>query len=206
MQSKLFNNPEADLQINLLPHDGQAHYLPGLFDQAQCTHFFNALAASLDWQADQLVMFGQSVTTRRKVAWVGDEGCSYTYSGTQKFPQPWTSELLLIKRKIEEISGAKFNSCLLNFYANGGEGMGWHSDDEKELDSETPIASLSLGGIRKFAFRHRKEKIMRSLFLENGSLLLMHSPTQQWWQHSLKKTTTDVAPRINLTFRKIVMV
>jgi len=204
MQSKLFDNSKADLQINLLPKDGQAHYLPALFDEAQCAHFFNALSVSLDWQADQLIMFGQPITTRRKVAWVGDPGCSYTYSGTQKFPQPWTPELLLIKRKIEATAGWECNSCLLNFYADGSEGMGWHSDDEKELASDAPIASLSLGGVRKFAFRHKSEKITRSLFLENGSLLLMQAPTQQYWQHSLLKTKTEVAARINLTFRKIV--
>jgi alkylated DNA repair dioxygenase AlkB len=168
-------------------------------------HLFTALKESLVWKADQIFVFGKKVTTQRKMAWVGDEGCVYNYSGFEHFPQPWTQELLCVKNKIEDMAGCQFNSCLLNLYHNGNEGMGWHSDDEKELDDQTPIASLSLGGRRKFAFRHKKDKTTLSLFLQNGSLLLMHSPTQQYWLHSLLKTKTEVAPRINLTFRKIIL-
>ena len=192
-------------QLNVLPKDGQASYRNAFLDDGQCTTFFNALSLSLQWQADELIMFGQKIITRRKVAWVGDPDCSYTYSGMKKNPQPWTSELLLIKSLVEETAECTFNSCLLNLYHNGEEGMGWHSDDEKELDGTAPIASLSLGATRKFAFRHKQDKTGVSLFLENGSLLIMHAPTQQCWQHSLLKTRTAVAPRINLTFRKILL-
>lgn len=203
MQRDLFDNPITDLPFNVLPKDGRVHYLPALFNAAQCTEWFDTLKASLQWQADQLVMYGRAVTTLRKVAWVGDPDCCYTYSGLQKHPQPWTPELLLIKNRLEAVCACEFNSCLLNFYQNGNEGMGWHSDDEKELDSATPIASLSLGGVRKFAFRHKLDKTDAALFLENGSLLIMHAPTQQYWNHSLLKTKTPVDARINLTFRKI---
>jgi alkylated DNA repair dioxygenase AlkB len=110
----------------------------------------------------------------------------------------------VIKTKLEQISGSEFNSCLLNFYHDGSDGMGWHSDDEKELDAQAPIASLSLGAKRKFAFRHKKDKTTTPLFLENGSALIMHAPTQEYWQHSLLKTKTSTTPRINLTFRKII--
>jgi alkylated DNA repair dioxygenase AlkB len=96
-----------------------------------------------------------------------------------------------------------FNSCLLNLYHDGNDGMGWHSDDEKELDGQAPIASLSLGAKRKFAFRNKENKSTVSVFLENGSALIMHAPTQDYWQHSLLKTKTVHEPRINLTFRRI---
>jgi len=162
------------------------------------------LTGSVQWRADQLVLFGRKVTTLRKVAWIGDDGCSYTYSGVQKIPQPWTPELLLIKDRLEQVCDCEFNSCLLNLYHDGSEGMGWHSDDEKELDSNTPIASLSLGGVRRFAFQHKQDKTGVALFLEEGSLLIMHAPTQQYWNHSLLKTKMPVAARINLTFRKII--
>jgi len=149
------------------------------------------------------MMFGKLVTMRRKVAWVGDPNCSYTYSGVKKAPQNWTPELLSIKSQLEEIAKAEFNSCLLNLYHDGDDGMGWHSDNERELDPKAPIASLSLGAQRKFALRHKKDKETISLFLENGSALIMYPPTQEYWQHALLKTKTASEVRINLTFRKI---
>lgn len=148
-------------------------------------------------------MFGKLITTKRKVAWVGDAGCSYTYSGVKKFPQAWTPALLEIKQKVEALAQHTFNSCLLNLYHDGSEGMGWHSDDEKELEQAAPIASVSFGGERKFAFKHKFDRTSASLTLANGSVLLMQAPTQQYWQHSLTKTKRLVAPRINLTFRTI---
>ena len=189
--------------MNLLPKDGSATYFPGIFNPERCAALFDALNKTIDWREDQLVMFGRLITTKRKVAWIGDAGCSYTYSGVQKFPQAWTTELLEIKHQVETLANVRFNSCLLNLYHDGNEGMGWHSDDEKELDPLAPIASVSFGGVRKFAFKHRQDKTNISLFLENGSVLLMQSPTQEFWQHSLTKTKRTVGPRINLTFRAI---
>jgi len=205
MQNLLFENLPFGEHINLLPKDGKVNYLGEVFNERECAHLLNALRESLTWKTDELFMFGKIVTTQRKIAWIGDQGCSYKYSGLQKHPQPWTRELLDIKSKVEDLTDCHFNSCLLNLYHNGNEGMGWHSDDEKELDEQAPIASLSLGGRRKFSFRHKKEKTSISFFLENGSLLMMHSPTQQYWLHSLLKTKTVVEPRINLTFRKIIL-
>jgi alkylated DNA repair dioxygenase AlkB len=205
MQNLLFDNLPLYEHKNVLPKEGKVHYLGDLFNESECVSLFTALRESLEWKADQLLMFGKQVTTQRKIAWVGDAGCVYNYSGFQQHPQPWTRELLYIKNKVEEVAGCHFNSCLLNLYHNGSEGMGWHSDDEQELDELTPIASLSLGGRRKFAFRHKQERTRIALFLQSGSLLMMHSPTQQYWLHSLLKTKTDVAPRINLTFRKIIL-
>jgi alkylated DNA repair dioxygenase AlkB len=148
-------------------------------------------------------MFGKLVTTKREVAWVGDAGCSYTYSGVKKFPQAWTPELIHIKHTAEALAHHKFNSCLLNLYHDGDQGMGWHSDDEIELEQSAPIASVSFGGDRKFSFKHKFEKLGTSVVLENGSVLLMHAPTQNFWQHSLTKTKRLVPPRINITFRAI---
>jgi len=201
MQTSLFDNAS---ELNILPKDGQANYLPAVFSAEQCSALFDALKASLTWETEEFVMFGQKITMRRQVAWVGDSGCSYTYSGMQKHPQPWTEELLLIKRRMEQLAQWEFNSCLLNLYHDGSDGMGWHSDNEDELDSHAPIASLSLGAERKFAFRHKTDKTTHSLLLGNGSVLLMRAPTQQFWNHSLLKTKTVVGPRINLTFRKII--
>ncbi len=200
MQLKIEN---LDSYPNLLNVDGRVEYVPAVFDIKTSNRLFDSLLNTLDWQPDQLFMFGKKIITQRKVAWVGDENCSYTYSGVKKNPQPWTEELLLIKDKIEKLVSYKFNSCLLNLYHNGNEGMGWHSDDELELDENAPIVSISLGAIRKFAFKNKLHKTTHSIFLENGSALLMYPPTQKFWNHSLLKTKRPVNPRINLTFRLI---
>ena len=203
MQTELFKQIEADSKINLLPKDGIAHYFQVIFDDVTSDLLYESLLTSLDWRPDELWMFGKKVVTQRKVAWIGDSGCSYTYSGIKKEPQAWTSELLEIKSKVEELAQWKFNSCLLNLYHNGNEGMGWHSDDEVELDEDAPIVSVSFGAKRKFAFRHKLDGTSASLLLASGSALVMHAPTQVFWQHSLLKTKLLIAPRINLTFRAI---
>jgi len=203
MQAELFQSDPSHSARNLLNKDGCVHYYPAEFNSDDCQAIFTALMRSLNWQVDQLKMFGKLITTKRKVAWVGDAGCAYTYSGVKKEPQAWTPELLRIKSKLERIAQWKFNSCLLNLYHDGSEGMGWHSDNEPELAQAAPIASLSLGAARKFSFKHKTDKTNASLMLENGSVLLMHAPTQTFWNHSLVKTTRPVGPRINLTFRAI---
>jgi alkylated DNA repair dioxygenase AlkB len=208
MQTDLFEPTltEHDLStadVNLLPKDGTATYIPNVFEPNSCLTLFTALRATLNWQQDQLLMFGKLITTKREVAWVGDAGCSYTYSGVKKFPQAWTPELLQIKDTAEALAHHTFNSCLLNLYHDGDQAMSWHSDDEIELEQNAPIASISFGGARKFSFKHKLEKLGASVVLENGSVLLMHPPTQHFWQHSLTKTKRSVLPRINLTFRAI---
>jgi alkylated DNA repair dioxygenase AlkB len=202
-QSSLFGINLSQYSLNLLPMDGSAQYFPEFMGAEESAYLFDQLQKSLRWEADQVMMFGKLVTTRRKVAWTGDPECSYTYSGVKKSPQAWTPELLSIKTQLEELTQSEFNSCLLNFYHDGNDGMGWHSDDEKELDASSPIASLSLGAQRKFAFRHKVDKTTIPLYLASGSALIMHSPTQQFWQHTLLKTKKVSNPRINLTFRKI---
>jgi len=138
------------------------------------------------------------------VAWYGDAGFSYTYSNTTKQALPWTKELLELKGIVEKLSGSSFNSCLLNLYHNGEEGMTWHSDDEKCLGKNTVIASLSLGAARKFALKHKQDKQTVTIMLESGSLLVMKGVTQSNWLHSLPKTQKVTKPRVNLTFRKMI--
>ncbi|MBU3594199.1 alpha-ketoglutarate-dependent dioxygenase AlkB [Polynucleobacter sp. 71A-WALBACH] len=204
MQNQLFSEKDFSDPTFLLEKDGRAEYFNHFYDADESDHLFEGLLNSLPWTSDQITMFGKSIITSRKVAWVGDPECLYTYSGMQKIPQVWTHELLQIKCKLEQVTGHTYNSCLLNLYHNGDEGMGWHSDNEKELDRATPIASISLGARRKFAFRHKQDKTTVPIFLEHGSLLIMHPPIQDFWHHSLLKTKSITNPRINLTFRKIV--
>ena len=204
MQNQLFDRQDDTGPLLILAKDGRAEYLNRFYDTETADGLFNNLLDSLTWESDELFMFGKLVRTARKVAWVGDPECLYTYSGVQKKPQPWSQELAQMRNKLEQFTGHSYNSCLLNLYHTGDEGMGWHSDNERELDSAAPIASISLGVRRKFAFRHKHDKTTNSVFLEHGSLLIMHPPIQEYWQHSLLKTKTVTSPRINLTFRKIL--
>src|SRR6185437_9422544 len=142
--------------------------------------------------------------TKRKVAWYGDKRFQYTYSKITKLALPWTNKLLQIKSFTEERTGETFNSCLLNLYHSGEEGMAWHSDGENDLKKNGAIASLSFGAERKFSFKHKQTKETVSLILEHGSLLMMKDATQQNWLHRLPPTKSIMKPRINLTFRTIV--
>lgn len=193
-----------DPRANLLPHDGKVTYFGPVFPGADSRRIFEALLSSVAWAPDEVVLFGKRIVTSRKVAWYGEAGLSYRYSGTTKLPRPWTPELSELKARAEEISGAAFNSCLLNLYHDGSEGMGWHSDDEKSLLKDGCIASLSFGAPRKFSFRHKRTRETVSVMLEEGSLLLMEGSTQTHWHHQLAKSARVREPRINLTFRTIV--
>ena len=199
---KLFNF-ESDAEQNLLPTDGEVYYFGKIFSEEEAEQYFDKLLRSINWNHDEITIFGKKIITKRKVAWYGDSGLKYTYSKTTKIALPWTSELLEIKKTIEGKSGETFNSCLLNLYHSGEEGMGWHSDDEKDLKKHSAIASISFGAERKFIFKHKESKETVPLNLENGSLLLMKGTTQSHWVHRLPLTKKVENPRINLTFRTI---
>lgn len=180
---------------NVLPEDGTVTYQREYY----LIPFFNSLLRDTPWKHDEIVIFGKRVTTKRQVAWYGDG--KYTYSKTTKIPLPWTPDLLEIKGIVEKIAGVKFNSCLLNLYMNGSEGIAWHSDDEKELGSV--IVSVSLGVKRKFLFKHKQTKELVPVELDSGSVLVMKGETQKNWLHSLPVSKKVTQPRINLTFRTV---
>lgn len=196
----LFSNEKT----NLLSKDGTLNYYSPIFSVVDSTNYFDALLNTIEWKNDEIILFGKKIVTKRKVAWYGDSGIEYTYSNTTKKALSWTKELLEIKLLIEEQIGSTFNSCLLNLYHSGEEGMGWHSDDEKELEKNGTIASVSFGAERKFSFKHKKDQTTFSILLENGSLLVMKDEIQLFWQHKLAPTKMVKSARINLTFRSIV--
>lgn len=198
---ELFN---IDNTTNLLPNDGIVNYYGRVMDIAQANNYLDILLNTIQWKNDEAIIFGRHIITKRKVAWYGDDGYSYTYSNTTKQALSWTKELLALKALVEHLTGEKFNSCLLNLYHDGNEGMAWHSDDEKSLGKDTSIASLSFGAERKFALKHRVNKHPVGLILENGSLLVMKGATQSNWLHSLPKSKKITTPRVNLTFRTMV--
>jgi alkylated DNA repair dioxygenase AlkB len=189
---------------NLLPKDGTVTYYGKVLLSREANQYLDLLMHNILWKNDEVVIFGKHITTKRQAAWYGNSKLLYTYSNMTKQALPWTKELCELKQIVEELAETTFNSCLLNLYHNGEEGMGWHSDDEESLGKNNTIASLSLGAERKFLFRHKQSKQIVSLLLEHGSLLIMKDATQRNWLHSLPKSKNIVQPRINLTFRTIV--
>lgn len=193
-----------DATLNLLPYDGVVNYYGIILDSQKSQYYLERLLQTIEWKHDEVIIFGKHITTRRKAAWYGDDNYAYTYSNTTKRALPWITELGELKAIVEKTSGLKFNSCLLNLYHDGNEGMAWHSDDEKSLGINPAIASLSFGAERKFSFKHKTTGQTISLNLQNGSLLVMQDTIQTHWLHSLPKTTKINTPRVNLTFRTFV--
>jgi len=192
-----------DHPINLLPYDGEVNYFGEIMPSDDSDYYFNRLLNDIDWRCDQAIIFGKRIETKRKVAWYASESFRYTYSKVTKTALPFSPELLYLKALVERHSGETYNSCLLNLYHTGEEGMAWHSDGEKDLKDQGAIASLSFGVERKFAFKHKQSKEVISLPLKAGSLLVMKGITQQHWLHRLPPTKLVTDARINLTFRTI---
>ncbi len=189
---------------NLLPYEGEVYYYGKILTASQANDYFEKLMHCIQWKNDEAFIFGKRILTKRKVAWYADTAFEYTYSNITKKALQWTKELLDLKTLVENFSGETYNSCLLNLYHNGDEGMAWHSDGEKDLKKDGAIASVSFGAERKFAFKHKKDQSIVSKVLENGSLLVMKGSTQTYWLHRLPPTKTIHKARINLTFRTII--
>jgi len=198
----LFENI-SDYPFNILPHDGIVHYYGKIFSKEESAFYYEYLLNQIPWEHDEAMIYGKLILTKRKVAWFGEKAFEYTYSKRTKYARFWTPELLELKRKCEEVSRETYNSCLLNLYHDGSEGMAYHSDGETDLKKHGAIASLTFGAERKFLFKHKTSKEKVEIFLENGSLLIMKGATQDNWLHRLPPTTKVTTPRINLTFRTI---
>lgn len=195
---------EWDKNRNWLPQDGTVHYYGRVLSPEEANRYLKVLLTTIEWRNDEAIIMGKKIITKRKVGWYGEKPFEYTYSKVSKYALPWTQELLELKQLAERESNETYNSCLLNLYHTGEEGMAWHSDGETDLKKDGAIASLSFGAERKFAFKHKVTKEKVELMLEHGSLLVMKDTTQTHWQHRLPPTKLIHTPRVNLTFRTIV--
>ncbi|TGM46759.1 alpha-ketoglutarate-dependent dioxygenase AlkB [Leptospira biflexa] len=187
---------------NLLPFDGTLVYIPEFLNGKKSLEYFESFLTTILWKQDEAILYGKHITTKRSVAWYADKGFSYRYSGTTKTALPWSKDLFNLKDEVERETNETFNSCLLNLYHDGSEGMAWHRDDETSLQKHSTIASVSLGAERIFRFKHKKKNTVVELPLEPGSLLLMKGEIQEHWLHSLPKALKVKRPRVNLTFRQ----
>lgn len=196
--------PDLTVHPNLLPQDGELYLLRGFYPKSQANRYYDALMQNLNWQSEQLFIYGRWLTVPRLMAWYGDSGAQYRYSGVEHVAQAWTPALQAIKADIEAVCGYRFNSVLANLYRNGQDSMGCHADDEKELGKNPCIASLSLGETRLFRFRHPVSATRLDIELADGDLLIMAGSIQHHWRHELPKTRKPKQPRINLTFRWVL--
>nr|WP_262904666.1 alpha-ketoglutarate-dependent dioxygenase AlkB [Hymenobacter lucidus] len=187
---------EVLLEPNFLPVDTAEALLRELTD-------------TIAWRQESIKLFGKAVPQPRLTAWHGDPAAHYSYSGLSWQPQPWTPALQMLRNQVEAATGTRFNSVLLNLYRTGQDSMGWHADDEPELGDEPVIASVSLGATRRFRLKPRHTELTPhepvTLELTSGSLLVMRGPTQRHWLHAVPKTVQLVGPRLNLTFRRIII-
>lgn len=193
-----------DHHTNHLPYDGTVHYWGAILTPQQCRTYLEQLLHSVEWKHDEAVIFGKHIVTKRKVSWYADRPYEYTYSNIHRRALLWTPLLLELKAIVESKTQQSYNSCLLNLYHNGQEGMSWHCDDEKDLRTHGSIASLTFGAKRKFALKHKRTKTKKVFELNAGDLLEMKDETQSHWLHSLPTTKKVFTPRVNLTFRQMI--
>lgn len=164
---------------------------------------YEVLVANARWRQDRVRVYGREHLTPRLSAWYGDAGARYAYSGVDLEPNPWLPPLEQLRRRLEALLELRFNSVLLNWYRDGADCMGWHSDDEPELGSDPVIATVSLGAPRRFAMRHRQRRDLKpwAASLPGGSLLVMGGACQRHWRHAVPRTRRPVGGRISLTYR-----
>ncbi|HRH79343.1 MAG TPA: alpha-ketoglutarate-dependent dioxygenase AlkB [Cellvibrionaceae bacterium] len=171
---------------------------------AKAETIVSQLITSVPWREEAIMLYGQRRMQPRLIAWYGDPGARYTYSGVMHVPLPWLPLLSALKNTVEGLCAQTFNSALVNYYRNERDSMGMHSDDERELGPQPLIASLSLGGPRTLIFKHKISGERFKLLLPGGSLLIMQGDTQHYWRHGINKEKSPCAPRINITFRQIM--
>jgi len=190
--------------IDLKMQDAEVRYYPEFLTKENADYYFKRLKQTIEWQQDNITLFGKTYLQPRLTALYGNNGLPYTYSNITMHPKKFTKELLIIKEAIENLIHSSFTSCLANLYRDGQDSNGWHADDEKELGDKPIIASVSFGAERVFHFKHKKYKnLKRRLILSHGSLLIMKGNTQKFWLHQLPKTKRKINSRINLTYRII---
>lgn len=203
MHQSLFDFESTESIQHLHLCDADVHYVPQFISTELTQEYLQQLSTSLKWRQDNIRIYGRDVLIPRLQAWYGDPEARYTYSGLAMTPLPWTPLLKQLRQQCEQYCQHSFNSVLANFYRDGNDSMGMHSDDEPELGAKPTIASLTLGEVRTFKLKHKRTGELVNLPLESGSLLVMKGNTQQHWQHGISKTKRVIGPRLNLTFRYI---
>lgn len=201
--TRAHHSDNLDQQQHFVLPDAELLLWPQWLSPEQAERCYQQLALQLNWQQPAIKIFGKAVLIPRQQVWMGDPHCSYRYSGVLFEPEPWHPLVKQLTDRVNAVCQRQFNSVLLNWYADGQQHMGWHSDDEPELGEYPQIASLSLGQQRFFDLKHKALGTQLKVELGDGTLLLMAGRCQMHWQHRVPKMAVAKAGRINLTFREI---
>eukprot|EP01057_Protomagalhaensia_wolfi_P002140 Protomagalhaensia_wolfi_Nauph_80__2139@NODE_2375_length_1111_cov_18_265858_g1861_i0_p1_GENE_NODE_2375_length_1111_cov_18_265858_g1861_i0NODE_2375_length_1111_cov_18_265858_g1861_i0_p1_ORF_typecomplete_len246_score34_032OGFeII_Oxy_2/PF13532_6/3_6e30_NODE_2375_length_1111_cov_18_265858_g1861_i0236973 len=214
-------------RIDLNPSAIQTFLIRGCFDKPSADVLYAALIAHPDWRIREFKIFGKTIPEPRKTAFwarpLGREILNYHYSGRDHVggtcPEIVETAFATVESRLKSAGliaeDFRFNFVLANLYRSGEDYIGLHSDDERDLTG--PIASLSLGQTRTFAFLPRKvaprlvkrfgsgkpEGPRVSFRVCHGDLLLMDSLSQVYYKHTVPKEKAAKSPRVNLTFRRI---
>lgn len=186
---KTFDVPDADLLL-----------IDNFFSKEESDYYYNTLLNQTQWHEYEMPMYDKIVTAPRMVSWYRDEELNEYQPSLN-----WPGSLQTIRQRVENETHIQFNAVLLNLYRNGKDGVGWHSDKTVSSNKNMNIASVTFGETRMFRLRHRfrKEIPQIEIPLHHGTFLLMAGNTNSFWQHQVPKTSRDVLPRINLTFRRV---
>ncbi|WMX17158.1 alpha-ketoglutarate-dependent dioxygenase AlkB [Aureispira sp. CCB-E] len=186
--------------------DGEVWFMPNFMPLDKAASYYKIFQETINWRQEEIKYYGKIYPIPRKTAWYGYEGFNYKYSGIMCNPEPWTKELMEIKRVIEYFMPKQdFNSVLLNMYRDGTDKVSWHADDEKGLGINPTIASVSLGAVRRFDLKHKHDKDLKlQIELTPGSLIVMTGSLQHNWLHQIPVQKRIKETRINLTYRTIV--
>lgn len=190
-------------ETELLPYDGSAVLYPWVLGDRSWETVMKRLVDEVPWEAHTIKMFGKEYPQPRLVAWYGDPGSEYSYSGLKMNVRPWIPPIVDLKAIAESHAGVEFNSVLVNLYRDGNDKVGWHRDNEPELGGTPTIASMSLGAPRRFKFRHLSTGEQVEAILNPGSLVVMSGLSQTCWEHEVPRQAAVKDPRINLTFRQV---
>jgi alkylated DNA repair dioxygenase AlkB len=194
------------LELLDLP-DAEVYYSPRVDLGAAPDRILTELIEQIPWRSEVINLWGKEYQQPRLAAWYGDADARYTYSGLSLDPLPWTDLLSIVRSRVEALADTTFNSVLLNYYRDHRDSMGMHSDDEPELGPNPIIASVSLGEQRTLVLKHKFRKDLKPVHLplDSGSVLLMKGATQHHWKHGINKLSRPCGPRVNLTFRRIIL-
>ncbi|CAG8495827.1 11529_t:CDS:2 [Ambispora gerdemannii] len=191
-----------------LPKSDVTYYPQIGLTRSEKTTYYKQLTSLPYWKQPSLIIYGRPTRAPRLTCSFGSQPNKvYRYSGTTAtldsvdYPPP----ILHIKSIIEKILNTEFNFVLLNWYKNGNDCIGEHSDNERELKKLGVIACVSLGAERNFVLRNKVERrLVRKLALADGSMVVMKGNTQANWKHSVPREKKIVNGRISLTFRQLV--
>jgi len=198
----LFSDNLDHIELELPPT--KADFYPNFLSKKQADYLLKSLIENIDWNQEYINFMGKVSPIPRLTYWYSKENREYTYSGIKVLPIPFPEAIKRLNKLVEEKSGYKFNSVLLNFYRNGDDKVSWHADDEKSLGEVVNIASISVGAERDFQFKSKHNPDdKKDINLTHGSLLVMHNPIQEHWLHQIPVRKKVSEPRINLTFRYI---